>query len=85
VHRLDRPTSGAVVFAKTSKAAARVSESFSSRVVKKHYVCVVNGHVAVREGMLCDRLVKSSDAGVKVKVLRVGDDTTQSSGACVYV
>lgn len=35
VHRLDRPTSGIVVFAKTSKALARLNELFSSRQTQK--------------------------------------------------
>jgi 23S rRNA pseudouridine1911/1915/1917 synthase len=35
VHRLDRPTTGIVVFAKTSKALARLNESFSKRETKK--------------------------------------------------
>jgi len=37
VHRLDRPVSGVVVFARTSKAAARLSEAFRSRAVEKLY------------------------------------------------
>ena len=45
VHRIDRPCSGVVVFAKTSKAAARLSESFRLRKVVKEYFCIVNGHL----------------------------------------
>lgn len=41
VHRLDRPTSGIVVFAKTSKALARLNEMFSSRQTQKTYWAVV--------------------------------------------
>lgn len=37
VHRLDRPVSGVVVFARTSKAAARLSEAFRGRTVEKRY------------------------------------------------
>lgn len=37
VHRLDRPTSGIVVFARTSKALSRLNEQFKSRAVKKEY------------------------------------------------
>ena len=67
VHRLDRPTSGVVVFAKTSKAAARLSEAFRDKIVKKHYVCIVNGHVEQREGTLHDLLaVKNSNGKVKI-------------------
>ena len=43
VHRLDRAVSGTVVFGKTSKCSARLSESFRNRQVHKKYVCVVEG------------------------------------------
>lgn len=45
VHRLDRPVSGVVVFAKTSKAASRLSESFRTRDVEKVYQAWVEGSV----------------------------------------
>lgn len=38
LHRLDRPTGGAVVFARTSKAAARISDQFRKRQVRKNYL-----------------------------------------------
>ena len=41
VHRLDRPTSGLVIFAKTSKALSRLNELFSSRQTQKTYWAVV--------------------------------------------
>jgi 23S rRNA pseudouridine1911/1915/1917 synthase len=43
VHRLDRPVSGIVVFARTSKAAERLSVQFRDRTVKKTYLGVVDG------------------------------------------
>ena len=43
VHRLDRPTGGVMVFAKTSKAAARLSEAIRNGEVEKHYLAVVEG------------------------------------------
>ncbi len=42
VHRLDRPTSGAVIFAKTSKALSRLNDQFKSRVAKKKYWAIVD-------------------------------------------
>ena len=45
VHRLDRPVSGVMVFARTSKAASRLSEQIRSRKVEKIYRCVVNGNL----------------------------------------
>lgn len=41
-HRLDRPTSGIIVFAKTSKALSRLNKLFSSREITKIYWAVVN-------------------------------------------
>jgi len=43
VHRLDRPVSGVVLFAKNSKAASRVSENFRNHEVKKTYWGLVDG------------------------------------------
>ena len=51
VHRLDRPVSGVMVFARTSKAASRLSEQIRQRRVEKIYRCVVNG-VLEGEGRL---------------------------------
>lgn len=53
IHRLDRPTSGIVVFAKTSKALARMNAIFEKREVQKVYVAVVGGAPPKEE----DRLV----------------------------
>ncbi len=43
VHRLDRPVSGIVLFAKTSKGASRLSAQFRNREVSKNYTAVVEG------------------------------------------
>ncbi|MBN2410907.1 RNA pseudouridine synthase [candidate division KSB1 bacterium] len=43
VHRLDRPVSGIIVFARTSKAAARLNEQFRNRNIKKIYWALVQG------------------------------------------
>lgn len=50
VQRLDRPVSGIVLFARTSKAAARLTEQFRSRTVRKTYRAVVEGKLATSEG-----------------------------------
>jgi len=44
LHRLDRPVSGLMVFAKTSKAASRISEQIRSRKVRKRYRAAVHGN-----------------------------------------
>ena len=43
IHRLDRPVGGVMVFAKTSKAAARLSEQVREKIFKKTYLVVANG------------------------------------------
>lgn len=56
VHRLDRPVGGIMIFAKTSKAASRLSESIRTKDFKKTYLAVVNGHL--QNGILEDYLYK---------------------------
>lgn len=58
VHRLDRPTGGIMVFAKTSKAAARLSEQFKNGEAEKTYFAVVKGTPRNRQGKLVNYLVK---------------------------
>ncbi len=58
VHRLDRPVSGVIVFARTSKAAARLSAQFRERRVEKVYRAVVEGEIAAA-GELTDRMIRS--------------------------
>jgi len=52
VHRIDRPVSGVMIFARTSKAASRLSKSFHDRHAEKSYLCVVSGIVPEDEGEL---------------------------------
>ncbi|MGM0745979.1 MAG: RluA family pseudouridine synthase, partial [Bacteroidota bacterium] len=44
LHRLDRPVSGVMMLAKTSKAASRISEQIRRRTIKKKYLAVVTGN-----------------------------------------
>lgn len=60
VHRLDRVVGGLMVFAKTSKAAARLSESIKNHSFKKEYLAVVHGQTKQSEE-LTDYLEKQSD------------------------
>ena len=63
VHRLDRPVSGVMVFARTSKAASRLSEQIRSRKVEKLYRCVVNG-VLEGEGRLENYISKDESTNM---------------------
>ena len=58
VHRLDRPVGGVMIFAKTSKAASRLSNQVREKVFKKKYLAVVDGRFKEKEGSLEDYLYK---------------------------
>ena len=58
VHRLDRPVGGVMIFAKTSKAAARLSEQVRNKEFKKKYLAVVDGKLDEKQGTLEDYLYK---------------------------
>jgi len=60
VHRLDRPTSGIVLFATTPEAARALSESFRTNAVGKTYIAVVRGWIEER-GTIDSALDKPSD------------------------
>ncbi len=60
IHRLDRPVGGAIVFAKTSKAASRVSDQVRSRQIEKGYLAVCHGIPDPAAGQLKHFLIKDS-------------------------
>jgi 23S rRNA pseudouridine1911/1915/1917 synthase len=60
-HRLDRPVSGVVLFARNSKAAARVAEQFQKHTVAKIYWALVEGEVAEPTGEWRDFIRKIED------------------------
>jgi 23S rRNA pseudouridine1911/1915/1917 synthase len=64
VHRLDRPVSGVILFAKTSKALERINLMFKSREMKKTYWAVVRNRPQPTEGNLVHWLVKNSQKNV---------------------
>ncbi len=59
VHRLDRPTSGLVIFAKTSKALPRLNKLFVSKAISKTYWAVVKNKPQKKEGTLINWLKKN--------------------------
>lgn len=64
VHRLDRPVSGVILFAKTSKALERMNAIFKNREVKKTYWAVVRNKPANISGTLIHWLVKNPKTNV---------------------
>lgn len=71
VHRLDRPVSGVVLLARTSKAAARLSAQFREGQVEKAYRAVVEGRLAADHGEWTDQLRKDP-AQNRVTTVAVG-------------
>src|SRR5437588_7981792 len=63
VHRLDKPTSGVLLFARTSKAAARLARQFRDGAVEKVYWAVVEGDLDKTAGTLEDWLFRNRDIG----------------------
>ncbi|MFY0593443.1 RluA family pseudouridine synthase [Roseivirga sp.] len=64
VHRLDRPVSGVIVFARTSKALERMNKIFASRKVQKTYWAIVKKHPPQKKGKLVSWLVKDTKRNV---------------------
>lgn len=60
VHRLDKPVSGIVLFAKTSKGASRLSEQFRNHTIKKTYYGIVLGKPKNEKGELKEKVNKIS-------------------------
>lgn len=65
VHRLDRPAGGVMVFARTSKAASRLSEQFAKHSQGRNYMAVVKGRMQ-GEKRLVDFLAKGQDGFVRI-------------------
>lgn len=71
VHRLDRPVGGVMVFARTSKAAARLSEQVRNKDFKKKYLVIVDGKFKKNKGTLEDYLLKNEKTNTS-KVVKEG-------------
>lgn len=63
IHRLDRPVGGIMVFAKTSKAASRLSNQIREKTFHKTYLAVVEGHLP-KEDILEDYLIKNNKTNI---------------------
>lgn len=59
VHRIDRPVSGVVLFARTSKALSRMNDLFREKEVRKTYWCIVKEMPGLEEATLHHHLVKN--------------------------
>lgn len=70
VHRLDSPTSGLLVIAKTSKAAIFLGQQFEKKLVKKRYRAIVSGRTS-EEGII-DTAIESKKSITHYKLLKHG-------------
>jgi 23S rRNA pseudouridine1911/1915/1917 synthase len=79
IHRLDRPVGGAMVFARTSKAASRLSEQVRTREFKKTYLAVAHGIPLPSGGRLEDYLVKDN----RTNMVSIASETDEGSKRAV--
>ncbi len=83
LHRLDRPVSGVVLFAKTSKAASRISQAIREHKFEKTYYAIVNGILETKADKLENYLTKQTNKmGSIAKV--VFEDTAMSKKAVLH-
>jgi len=78
IHRLDRPTSGVVLFAKTSKALSRMNEQFKTKEVQKVYWAVVEKTPAQQSDRLVNFLLKDEKQN-KSKVVSDGNQKAKKA------
>ena len=76
VSRLDAPVTGVVLFARTSKAARRLTEQFRGRQVQKLYWAIVGGRIDPPEGE-CEDWIRKSERHRKVHICRPDDPRAQ--------
>lgn len=60
VHRIDRPVSGVVMFARTSKALTRINEMFQTSKISKHYRAIVKNHPPADSGTLKNYITRNT-------------------------
>lgn len=75
VHRLDRPVGGVMVFAKTSKAAARLSEQVRNKTMKKEYLAIVDGKFTKKTGVLENYMLKNE----RTNTSKIVDNTVKNA------
>lgn len=73
IHRLDRPVGGIMVFAKTSKAASRLTNEIKNHLFQKSYLAVVQGKIK-NQGTFVDKLLKDKQKNI----VKISDDGKRS-------
>ncbi|MBV6485069.1 MAG: Ribosomal large subunit pseudouridine synthase C [Flavobacteriales bacterium] len=70
IHRIDRPVSGVVIFAKTSKALERLNKMFNEKTVQKTYWAIVKNKPENNEGKLVHYLIKNEQKNKSTAYLK---------------
>ena len=78
IHRLDRPVSGVVVFARTSKALTRMNKLFQNREVKKTYLAITKERPNPLSGQLTHYILKDRARNVAKAYEKVGNRTKEA-------
>jgi 23S rRNA pseudouridine1911/1915/1917 synthase len=76
VHRLDRETSGVMVFGKTAEASLTLRRLWETGLVTKEYLAIVHGHVAKEEGLMDGPLGRDESSAIAIKDCVRPDGTT---------
>lgn len=79
VHRIDRPVSGVVVFARTSKALTRLNEQFRSKEIKKTYWAIVKNRPAQESGTLSNFIRRDAQKNKSFVCPKDAKDAKQAS------
>lgn len=77
VHRLDRPAGGLMLFARTSKAAARLAAAMQNHEIEKTYLCRCKGIPSREKGSMEDWLLK--ETGNNVRVVAAGTSSSRTA------
>lgn len=75
VHRLDRPVEGVMVFAKTSKAASRLTKQIQNHEFHKQYLAIINGILEEKNGEFRDYLQKQENGNTIVTDSNYGKES----------
>lgn len=78
VHRIDRPTSGLVIYAKTSKALSRLTQMVKNREIKKTYWAVVSKEMIAPSGRLIHYLQKNEKTNKSTVFIKPTDNAKES-------
>ncbi|VAW26251.1 Similar to tRNA pseudouridine synthase C, group TruC1 [hydrothermal vent metagenome] len=78
VHRIDRPVSGVIVFAKTGKALSRMNELVKQRMMQKTYWAIVKNRPPQNKGMLVHYLVRDQKKNKSFVSLKPGGDRKEA-------